>query len=213
MNFPNAGKGIGRIYLSEMLKICAAIAMIGFFVVLAVNQVDLEHLETAADSVTAPALVLAGGSLVLMVIALILNLVGLIGCSKDDSNFRIALWATLGGLAVSALRIVFQTRNLVVNDWLDVCMRILELFASYYILTGVISLAQQMNSGTLSALAGKARSYLCYAFIVTALVELLDAILRNPTVDRLLGIMAAVLGIVAYVIMLRVLSEAKKALN
>ena len=131
MRFPNAYRGVKKIWLAEMLMLLAAIVGIVIVIVAAMNGSMVGEDIVISEGVKTPIAVLGIVTAVILLIGFILNLVGLINANNDDSAFRIALLVTILGVVASAISAIWSN-NETLNKWMDTAITICSMFASYY---------------------------------------------------------------------------------
>lgn len=205
MKFPNAFKGVKQIILAEILMIITALLVVGCS---ATSVAALLNVDVTLATV---ALVLLIFSAVAAVIAFIFQLMGVINGKKDDENFRNALIFILLGLVLSIVK-TFLGEGSKAASGFDAAISICSLFVTYYILMAISSLAGKLNDTALKSLAEKTIRIVCIAFAASALVDLIQLFVHNETVILVLAVCALILEIIGYVLFLRVLFKAKKAL-
>lgn len=225
MRFPNAYKGIKKIWIAELLLLVAAVLGIAALIIVA-NNVDVTtEVAAVGDSVVvgetvfanegaiAPAAILTLCTGLLALIAFILNLVGIIGARKDDENFKLALYVTLIGIAASIVTSIWSN-NEMLKRWMDVVNTICSLFASYFVLTGIASLADQFPDAETKTIALKSRTWLEGAFCLSAVLKFIVNLfnIQNATVVLIMSVAALVVEIISYVLYLRALNKGKNML-
>lgn len=215
MRFPNAFRGVKKIWLAELLMLLAAIVGIVLIVVIAANSSLVgEEVIVNEDAVKTPAAILGIGTALIALVAFVLNLLGLINARKDDSAFSIALFVTLLGIVASVISSIWSGNQGLVK-WMDTVLTICSMFASYYVLTGIANLAEQFPDEATKALALKSRTLVEGTFCATAIFKLIINIFKiqdGSTIYTILSIVALVLELVSYVLYLRALSKGKKML-
>ena len=215
MRFPNAFRGVKKIWLAELLMLLAAVIGIVLIVVIAANSTLVgEEIVVNEDAVRTPAAILGIGTALIALVAFVLNLLGLINARKDDSAFSIALLVTLLGIAASAISVIWSSNQNLVK-WMDTALTIFSMLASYYVLTGIANLAEQYPDPATKALALKSRTLVEGTFCATAVFKLIINIFKiqdGSTIYTILSIIALVLELVSYVLYLRALSKGKKML-
>lgn len=214
MKFPNAFRGIKKIWLAELLMLLFVAASIISVVVAVTNSslVDEKVVLNSSAETTVGLLVIVTGLLVL--VAFVLNLVGLINARTDDSAFRIALLVTLLGIAASVVQVIWS-KNQGLVKWMDTLTTIFSMFATYYVLTGIANLAEKLSDSATKALALKSRTLVEGTFCATAIFKLIINIFKiqeTSTIYLILSIVALVLELVSYILYLRALSKGKKML-
>ena len=214
MRFPNAYRGVKKIWLAEMLMLLAAIVGIIMVIVMAANGTMVGEDIVINEGVKTPIAVLGIVTAVIALVAFILNLVGLINANNDDSAFRIALLVTILGVVASAISAIWSN-NETLNKWMDTAITICSMFASYYVLTGIANLAEKMSDAATKALALKSRTLVEGSFCATALFKLIISIFKiqdGSTISTILAVVALLLELVSYILYLRALSKGKKML-
>ena len=214
MRFPNAYRGVKKIWLAEMLMLLAAIVGIIMVIVMAANGTMVGEDIVINEGVKTPIAVLGIVTAVIALVAFILNLIGLINANNDDSAFRIALLVTILGVVASAISAIWSN-NETLNKWMDTALIICSMFASYYVLTGIANLAEKMSDAATKAVALKSRTLVEGSFCVTALFKLIISICKiqnGSTISTILAVIALLLELVSYILYLRALSKGKKML-
>ena len=214
MRFPNAYRGVKKIWLAEMLMLLAAIVGIIMVIVMAANGTMVGEDIVINEGVKTPIAVLGIVTAVILLIGFILNLIGLINANNDDSAFRIALLVTILGVVASAISAIWSN-NETLNKWMDTAITICSMFASYYVLTGIANLAEKMSDAATKALALKSRALVEGSFCATALFKLIISIFKiqdGSTISTILAVVALLLELVSYILYLRALSKGKKML-
>lgn len=215
MRFPNAFRGVKKIWLAEILMLLAAVVGIILIFVIAGNSTvvgDAVVINEAA--VKTPAAILGIATAVIALIAFILNLVGLINARNDDNGFKTALIVTVLGIIASAISAIWSENQGLVK-WMDIAVTIFSMFASYYVLTGIANLADQIPDAATKALALKSRTLVEGSFCATAIFKLIISIFNiqdGSTIYTILSIIALLLELVSYILYLRALSKGKNML-
>ncbi len=215
MRFPNAFRGVKKIWLAELLMLLAAVIGIILVFVIAANGTLVGEQEIVInEAAKTPISILGIFTTVIALIALILNLVGLINARGDDAGFRIALLVTVLGIIASAVSAIWSTNQVLVK-WMDIAVTIFSLFASYYVLTGIANLADKYPDPATKALALKSRTLVEGSFCATALFKLIISIFKiqdGSTISTILSVVALLLELVSYILYLRALSKGKQML-
>ena len=214
MRFPNAYRGVKKIWLAEMLMLLAAIVGIIMVIVMAANGTMVGEDIVINEGVKTPIAVLGIVTAVIALVAFILNLIGLINANNDDSAFRIALLVTILGIVASAISAIWSN-NETLNKWMDTALIICSMFASHYVLTGIANLAEKMSDAATKAVALKSRTLVEGSFCATALFKLIISIFKiqnGSTISTILAVIALLLELVSYILYLRALSKGKKML-
>jgi hypothetical protein len=215
MQFPNAYKGVKKIYLAELLMLAVAVLGIAIVVILVAGGMAADGNIDRLNLTEEQAAIVAGLGLavsLLMIIGFILMLVGVINAKKDDSNFRIALYAILLGILFAVINALLSKQYPVIERWLSLATSICSLFSTYFILSGIGSLAERMGDAPVKALADKARNVLCFTFSASYILKLIQGFLNNSTFSQIINLVGLVLEIVSYIYFLIVLAKGRKML-
>ena len=212
MKFPNTFKGIQKIWIAEMLMLLASVLSIVLLFVVANNSAVVEDVLVVA--IDTPTQVLSIASAVLMIVAFVLNLIGIINCRKDDKNFVNALIATLLGVVCGVVNAIWGESKPRLGEWMEFVMVMESCYASYYVLTGVSNLSEAYPDPQTKKLVDKSRNWLLGSFCLSAILKLIVDIfnIQDGTPKTIMGIVAVLAEIVSYVIYIMALNKSKKML-
>ena len=215
MRFPNAIRGIKKIWVAELLMLLAVIVGIVLLVVVATNTtVAGDQVVINQEAVQTPVAILGISAALIALIGFILNLVGLINARKDEAAFKVALLVTGLGIIAAAIGAIWSS-NERLNAWMDTLITIFSMFASYFVLTGIANLADQMPDPSTKAVALKSRQLVEGSFCATAVFKLIINIFNiqsGSTIHTIMAVVAMVLEILAYILYLRALAKGRKML-
>ena len=216
MRYPNAAKGIKKIYLAEILGILALVLAIVMAIMVAGSHVDTSISgEEAAQALQAanvgtPFVILGVAMMLLMLVSYFMNLSGVINASKDDEGFKRALWALLASIAFGVVAAILENSNAKVASWLKVPSTLFELVVTIYVLEGIGNLARNLGKNDIADLSKQCRTWMMCALVLSAAAEVFVAFqAEESTLKTTSGVAASLLGIVAYVVYLRVLNKAR----
>ena len=212
MKFPNTFKGIQKIWIAEMLMLLASVLSIVLLFVVANNSAVVEDVLVVA--IDTPTQVLSIASAVLMIVAFVLNLIGIINCRKDDKNFVNALIATVLGVICGIVNAIWGEAKPRLGEWMEFVMVMESCYASYYVLTGVSNLSEAYPDPQTKKLVDKSRNWLLGSFCLSAILKLIVDIfnIQDGTSKTIMGIVAVLAEIVSYVIYIMALNKSKKML-
>ena len=216
MRYPNAAKGIKKIYLAEILSIIGAVLAMTMVVLMGAHQIDTNISgEEAAQAVqaariTTPVVVFGVGMMLLMLSNYVLNFIGIATASRDEASFKRAMWVLLAGIAFGIAGAALERSNPQVANWLNVPSTLLELVVTLYVLEGIGNLAGNLGRRDIVDMSAKCRTWLMCALILSAAAEVFVALgTAGSALTTTSGIAAGLLQIVAYVVYLRVLNRAR----
>ena len=216
MRFPNAAKGVSRIFLAEILALIASVVM---FIATFMGILTFAANETgAANGVIGAGIGMLGfltAAGFLGIISFILNIVGIVNASKDEESFRSALMCTVVGIIVSVIGSIFSA-NVFVYDICGIISRLMSLIVTVLVILGIIRLADRLHNAAVSANGRMQLKLIVAIYCVSIIASIVVAFLGGQAASTVAGIVAivsAVLSIVQYILYLIFLSKAKKMLE
>lgn len=216
MKFPNAAKGISKIFTSEILALIAAIAT-GVATILAVVMYASAKTNSTAGAAASGIgmLVLGLGASVLLVIALILKIVGVVQTSKDEDSFKMIIYLTIFTLIVAVVAAIFS-RVTFLNNIANAVSAIGGFVTTLLIILGIGNLGVQVGNDEVIDKCSSQFKLILGIGIVALLARFFCIFL--PTIPAqgiviALAVVALVLSVIQYILYLSLLSKAKKMLN
>lgn len=216
MKFPNAAKGISKIFTSEILALIAAIAT-GVATILAVVMYASAKTNSTAGATASGigTLVLVLGASVLLVIALILKIVGVVQTSRDEDSFKMIIYLTIFTLIVAVVAAIFS-RVTFLNNIANAVSAIGSFVTTLLIILGIGNLGVQVGNDEVIDKCSSQFKLILGIGIVALLARFFCIFL--PTVPAqgiviALAVVALVLSVIQYILYLSLLSKAKKMLN
>ncbi len=216
MKFPNAAKGISKIFTSEILALIAAIAT-GVATILAVVMYASAKTNSTAGATASGigTLVLVLGASVLLVIALILKIVGVVQTSRDEDSFKMIIYLTIFTLIVAVVAAIFS-RVTFLNNIANAVSAIGSFVTTLLIILGIGNLGVQVGNDEVIDKCSSQFKLILGIGIVALLARFFCIFL--PTVPAqgiviALAVVALVLNVIQYILYLSLLSKAKKMLN
>ena len=222
MRFPNAAKGVSKIFIAEILMLIGAIVtLIGAVLVMGSSETLVESF--VADELTQEAgvslgMTYAGGSmimlasLIVMLIGEILLLVGLWQTGKDEPIYaKKAFWFAIILIVVGIVNsCLTASGNESFARFAQVASDVLNILVFTFTIYGINQLAQQVNRSDIAALGNK----IVWILVAVLVISLILKIISNTGVIGGIGsIAASVLSIVMIVAYLVFLAKAKNALK
>ena len=216
MKFPNAAKGISKIFTSEILALIAAIATGVASILAAVMYASAKTNSTAGAAASGiGTLVLVLGASVLLVIALILKIVGVVQTSKDEDSFKMIIYLTIFTLIVAVVAAIFS-RVTFLNNIANAVSAIGGFVTTLLIILGIGNLGVQVGNDEVIDKCSSQFKLILGIGIVALLARFFCIFL--PTIPAqgiviALAVVALVLNVIQYILYLSLLSKAKKMLN
>ena len=216
MKFPNAAKGISKIFTSEILALIAAIAT-GVASILAVVLYSSVKTNSEAGAAVSGIgfLILAAGASVLTIIALILKIVGVVQTSRDEDSFKMIIYLTIFTLIVAVIAGIFSSNRFLYN-LLSAVSSIGGFVTTLLIILGISNLSVQVGNDEVTDKCSSQFKLILAIGIVSLLARFFCIFLPTVAAQGIviaLAVVAMVLSVIQYILYLSLLSKAKKMLN
>ena len=218
MRFPNAAKGVKKIFSAQILDLIGAILLTVAAILIIPVAASLKAENEVGFFVSGgTAVIFFAAWLVLTVIAFIMNLVGIINASHDESNFKSALFFLILSIVSAMLIGVFaQFNNGTVSGLMYSLSTLFRLFVTIFIISGGVKLADRMNRGDVSATGTNVLKLIIVITVIELITSLIASFMGGPVasvVAIVLFMAAVVLAVVQYFMYLVFLNKVKKMLN
>ena len=234
MKFPNAAKGVKKIYVAEVLTFISLlmILVVGVFAVIRIPTVMQE--SAIGDFAVIGGMILLLASAVLLIVAFIINLVGMINASRDESSFKSALIFFIVSIVLTVVSSLLGRVSVIAGGIVSLISSLVSILVTIFIIAGIVRLADRLNRGDTSAKGSKVLKLLVVlklvAFIATVVATVMDgfstplsyAVVESiasgkydsgSLVPFIIFIAVQALELIQYFIYLPFLSQAKKMLN
>ena len=217
MKFPNAAKGIKKLFTAEVLYLISVI-LIGLGTIFALVSQSKEGFSAVILSSVA-----VGG--VIAIVALVLQIVGVIQASKDEASFKGVIYVTLFGIAVSVVASLLSALfrdNAILPSISNLVSSIVSVISTVLIILGICNLMNQIGKQDLVVKGGKVLRIIVWLAILSLIMRFINIFLpRNfddakplaKVIVLCLCILAVILEIAEYVLYISLLSKASKELN
>ena len=215
MRFPSAHAGVKKIFIAEIIAIVASLMAIVVAILSAVANRNPEN--NPLVGVVGGLLIAVG---VVSLVSLIIKMIGLMQAGKDEHSFRIGFWLIIMSIVLSVVSTILGSLNIaninVVVAILDAVVSVIEVVVLLYILTGISVLADQLGDSAMSSLGRKLMWVVVCLFLFSTILGMLGRFTWNDvaaTIFGVLGIIAAVVELVAYIVTLVFYGKAVKMLE
>ncbi len=210
MKFPNALKGLKKIYTSEILTLLAGV-LSGVLTYLGEGI----GANTEASKMAILAALLIGFSII-TIIAYILNFVGTAQAGKDESSFKSALlWILIGIVLTVAATVLGESHSL--YRYLSNGTRLADILTTVYIIQGVICLANRVGNEEQAQRGKRVQNMIVIIYALSFVLQIANDFLNVEKIPAAIlaacGFGAMILLIIAYITFLKLLSRAKKMLQ
>ena len=213
MKFENAKKGIKRVYNAEILSIIAAIiAIVAAVLLLVLGKAAKEGKANITDVISLISLIAAG---IIGIVSDFLNIAGILAASKDSEDFKNALYTLIVGIVASILSTALASKASSISNALSVTENICELLVAYYVINGCTNIAHQLGKADVEETGKKTMKLFLTVWIISIVVQALGKVLARLSqeslvmsiISSLLAIAALVLGLICYIIYLKLLRK------
>lgn len=221
MKYPDAARGIKKIFTAEILKliayVCLIVASIIFVIALAADStLGGNTSEVLFVGGGIGALILGAASIVLLTISFIMNLVGYINASHEDDSFKTALVFLILKIIMVCLFGFFSYRQSGIGNMFYSLATLSETIASIFVIAGGVKLADRLNRGDVSKTGANVLKLMiavaALSFIASFIATFLGGVVVSVTA-AVLVLVAFVLSVIKYIMYLSFLAKAKKMLQ
>lgn len=220
MNFPNALKGIKKIYISEMLMLLSGAlgGVASFFGTQAAKQIEQGGAEAIEAGTAFGVMIPLLASGIIAIIAVFIQFFGLKSAANDDDNFKTGYTYALIGLVLSVVFSILSYTKIggdLLDDLVKLVSSFIQVVVTFYVITGIKSLSEKLGNTEMAARGKKTFNIYAAAIILASVVELAMTVLSGGLKTAVVGILGAVmlvLMVVGYILYLGYLSKAKKML-
>ena len=214
MRFPNAYKGVSRIYLAEILSLIAAIlGIVSAAVVLAgAGAAATGNGGLGTGFAIGGGLFLAVTTL-LMLASFLINIIGVSNASHDEPAFKTALIFILVGIICSIVGAIFSG-NVIVSSIAAIVGRVSEILVFWFCINGISNLAAALGNNTVYEKADSLAKLILGVYVVVIILTIITSFVALPALlVGIITIITSVCMIVAYFMYLSLLSRAKRMLS
>ena len=218
MRFPNAYKGVKKLFIAEIISIIVEFVALTSAILAAVAAAGVTGLAISAGS-------LALGSGIAMIVVFVIQLIGLFQGGRDSSLFRVAIWLVVIGIATSLTSAVLQsieaTKGLpaILFTILNTVSTLANFFVIICILYGIASLAEALKDHKMEAKGRRLAFYIVFLYILSVIFGFLPGLNGFQLTDgwkiafSIFGIVALVLELLIYINVVIYLYRATKMLK
>lgn len=190
MRFPNACKGLKKIFFAELISL---IALVPYAVSLVLVQFLPEEIDkNNAEMLPAEVVVtiLSILSLVMMTVAYVLNVIGYVTASKDNESFKKAMLLTVAGMVLTVVSGIMENANgnPILTNTFDSMENILDLLITLMTISGIVTLSVTYGDMRMVE-SGKALFKFLFAiYLPTLIAYVFVYLLRNTRSAAILAV-------------------------
>lgn len=216
--YENAKNGIGKIFTAQVLAILGVICTFVAAIFAAVTATAVsENLSGGALGGSIGLALFTLASVVFLVLAYILELVGLNKAGKDEPLIKKAFVAAIFGLIISIVLGTLATATTI--SWLidikDICNFFISLIIVHHVTYGVANICPSISDKAMNVWKVYMATIILAVVvnIVTVVLSLLGLYTSSAILVLVFAIVDAILQLVAYVMFVSFLGRAKKEIN
>ena len=201
MKFPNAYKGVKKLYIAEILALVAAVLSI-------VAAIMTALLNANPDLPLKGAIIGIGfGVLALALVCFILQIVGLYQAGKDEGSFRLAFFIVIFNIVLTLVSSIIGSINsgaAIASNVMQMISDIASVVVIFFILSGLGVLANRLGDERMERNATRLMWFVIILLAASLLLQFIPRFIPNPTQPvavtfAILAIVAGVAELVAYI--------------
>ena len=216
MTFPNAKKGVNKIFTGEILMLIAAIlTTVSSVALVIVGAQDNGANEVALGASAAGLVIFSVVSAVLMAIALVFSIIGVFQSSKDEPMFKGVIFVMLLSQAVVVVSAIFTESQLVIK-LSDVITSISSTITTVLIVIGIGKMAEKLGDDVVFTKGQTLLKIIIWIALLTIILRAIAAFTPNTAVlviEVIMLIITGLLEVIQYFLYLSFLSKSKKMLQ
>lgn len=213
MKFPNAYKGIGKIYLAELLQLIGVVLLaigvaVGFFGMKSEGQVE----AAVTSSLALGAFLSMLPGIILPMISLILSIIGLNEASEDEpTQLRTAFISSIAALALAIIASVIQSVNgesNLLGSFFELLSTLASLFVTIFTVGGISKLMTRIGRNDLVNRGNQ----ILWLLVGAQIFEQIARMLPQGTFALILSFAGLMFSVVMYFLYLGFLNHSRNAL-
>ena len=213
-SYPNAKKGINRIFFFYLIAILGMVVIAIGSGILAVKGQTMTDLSTYTSGANIAALVILIGGLMVLV-AFLFKFFGISKASIDERDFKKAMALLVIGFVASIVHSAVDGRIEVVAEIANIITNVCELLVTIFIISGIKSLAEKVNDRHVFDMCNRTYKLIIAVYVLIIALTVVALFVTNETMAVIAGLIAlaiAILAIVAIIVFLSLLNNARKML-
>ena len=219
MKFPNAAKGVKKIFNAEIISLIAALVG-GAGLVMSLIGASKETNESVGTTLLAVSGILLIISGIALLVAGIINIVGYIQAAKDEEGIKRAVLCTVFSCAFAFAAAFFENQTGFLGGLgtvLSTISTVLNMLVALFMIGGLMNLSAKCNRPDMVTRGHSILSTIVVSYIVTFALDILvrfgayTSSFGAGLIDWLSGL-SALFSVFIYVLELIYLAKAKKML-
>ena len=216
MKFPNAAKGVKKLFIANLVAVIAGILALVSAVMAAIGLKN-DPVLIAAGSVALVATII-------LIVVFIVQLVGLYQGGKDNALIKAGFYLTIAGIIFTVIGTIFKSITAVpalvtIGGYLIVIVDGITVVALFYVLRGIAHLCEESGDEGLASHGRRLSFIVLILFVISIVLSLYSNILGNSTIEwvkttiAVAGIVAAITELIVSLLVLIYYGRASKLLN
>ena len=214
MSFPNAQKGIKKIYIGELLMLISIVLTTVSDIALLIFSAPEEVSDTTVGASVIGLVVFSVAASLLTVFALIFSIIGVIQTSKDEPLFKGVIAVMLLSVGVTIVSAIF-TENQLVTKLTSVINEVSGTITIVLIVFGIGKMAEKLGNDDVFVRGQTLLRIIIWIALLSVIIKAVAAFAPYSVVlvlDIIMLIGTGVLEVVEYFLYLSFLNKTKKML-
>ena len=200
MQYPNASKGLRTMVIAEFIALAASIIAV-IVSVLALSGAEPSEAKNVTFGASIAAMLVI---IVLYVAASVMEVFGILTASKDESAFKVSLYAIIASIILTILSAFFY-ENETVFLILSIAEDAAYFFLVHYIIHGIMHLSQHLGRPDLSKKGNRIFTIIYIGIVFEVIVRIIEIIYGQKQAEEIampFDVIANILKTVEYVMFL-----------
>ena len=196
MKFPNAYKGVKKLFIAEIIALIGAIASL----VVAIFA-KLPGYADEKSPIFIVAGILAFVILIALIVAYVIQVVGLYQGGKDEHYLKVGFFVVIFSLILGIVGSILTTwvkGAAQIGSIIDTICKVADAFVIIFVIFGVMSLAAELGNESMVKLGKSLCIMVIIMYVLSIVIRLIAAFVK--TEDNALAVALGVLGIIGIVL-------------
>lgn len=224
MRFPNAAKGISKLFTSEILSLFALLVLsvsgVIYYATPSLKDYLANETKTFPKTEATACAIFAGIALIMLIIAAIIKIVGIVQAAKDEGAFVAVIYVTIMAIVVSVVISIMSGKyhSEMATGFTNTISNIMSLLTTFLVIGGISNLADQLGDQEIIAKGASIIRKIFWMLVLSVIANIIITFTHGSEgfwtkTAVVLAIIAGLLSFIAYVLYLAYLAKAKKMLQ
>ena len=214
LKFPNAYRGVKKLFLAELIGVIAALLLITSGIL---QTAGVKNVELVTKSVA-----VALTSTIATIVLFLLQIIGLSQAGKDDKKIRFAMFLAILNILIAigtAVILAFKIPNMgSITGILEIVSGVAEILIVYFVFNGIADLAKKLGNASMEKKGRNIAGVLVLLYLFSIAFSASSKFISGTaewiqTVVAVLAIIAALVELAMYVVKFFYLAKATKMLK